>query len=97
MSDNYQDPEYGEIANLRATPGNEADYRQLGPITICPCGSELWNVKCKFDEDGEIGMYFLDMRCALCDSLATAPVPIWDGEDEDDDGYETIDDIFGDE
>ena len=50
----------------------------------------------KFDEDGEISFYFLDIRCALCDSLATAPLPTWDGDDEDDDGYETIDDIFED-
>jgi hypothetical protein len=62
-----------DIANLRATAGQEADYRNLGPIRVCPCGSDLWNVKCKFDDDGEIGIYFLDMRCALCDSLAVAP------------------------
>jgi len=64
-----------EIADLRATPGSEADYRSLGPISVCPCGSDLWNVKCKFDDDGELGIYFLDMRCALCDSLAVAPMP----------------------
>lgn len=64
-----------DIANIRATAGQEADYRGLGPIRVCPCGSDLWNVKCKFDDDGELGIYFLDMRCALCDSLAVAPMP----------------------
>ena len=82
------------IFNLKPTTGTEADYRELGPITICPCGSNLWNVKCKFDEDGEIGYYFLDMQCALCGSLATAPIPNWD-TDEDDESIENIDDIFG--
>jgi hypothetical protein len=66
-----------DIANLRATKGAEADYRALGPIRVCPCGSDTWNVKCKFDEDGELGIYFLDMRCVLCDSLAIAPMPDW--------------------
>jgi hypothetical protein len=51
------------------------DYRSLGPVRVCPCGSDLWSVKCKFDTDGEIGIYFLDMRCALCDSMAVAPMP----------------------
>jgi len=63
------------ISDLKATPGSEADYRGLGPIRVCPCGSDLWNVKCKFDEDNEIGIFFLDINCALCDSIATAPIP----------------------
>ena len=64
-----------DIADLKPTKGAEGDYRSLGPISVCPCGSELWNVKCQFDEDNEIKIYFLDMRCALCDSMATAPYP----------------------
>jgi len=66
-----------DIANLKATPGQEGDYRSLGPIRVCPCGSDLWNVKCKFDDENVLGIYFLDMRCALCDSLAVAPMPEW--------------------
>lgn len=66
-----------EIAYKKATPGQEADYRSFGPLRICPCGSDIWNVKCKFDEHGELGMYFLDMRCLSCDSIATAPMPDW--------------------
>ena len=69
-----------DIANLRPMPGQEGDYRSLGPIKVCPCGSDLWNVKCKFAPDDTIGLYFRDMRCALCDSLAVAPYPEW-GED----------------
>ena len=44
------------------------------PIHVCICGSMLWNVKVMF-EDGEISMYMLDMECALCGALATAPTP----------------------
>ena len=60
-----------DFANLKPTSGQEADYRGLGPIRVCPCGSEWWNVKCKFDDDYEIGMYSTDARCVLCDSIAT--------------------------
>jgi len=42
---------------------------------VCPCGCEIWNLKTIFDDDGEIGMYFLDMECAECGTLATAPMP----------------------
>lgn len=42
---------------------------------MCPCGCEIWNLKTIFDDDGEIGMYFLDMECAECGTLATAPTP----------------------
>ena len=59
-----------DIANLRATKGQEGDYRSLGPIRVCPCGSEWWNVKCKFDEDYEIGMYMTDATCVECGSIA---------------------------
>jgi len=64
-----------DIANIKPTTGTEADYRNLGPIRVCPCGSDLWSVKCKLDDDGEIGIYFLDINCALCGSLATAVTP----------------------
>jgi hypothetical protein len=45
------------------------------PLHICVCGSMLWNVQAMF-EDGEISLYMLDMKCALCGTLATAPTPI---------------------
>jgi hypothetical protein len=45
------------------------------PSHICICGSEIWNVRVVF-EDHEIATYFLDMECAHCGSLATAPTPV---------------------
>ena len=52
------------------------------PTTVCPCGSDIWNLKVIWDDDGEIGMYFVDMECADCGTLATAPIPkSYDEED----------------
>ena len=65
-----------EIGNIKSTPGQEADYRSLGPIRVCPCGSEWWNVQVKFDDDYEIGIYATDARCVLCDSKATVVTAI---------------------
>lgn len=46
------------------------------PITICICGSKVWNIQVQWDEvDDTIGMYFADMWCPFCDSIATAPMP----------------------
>jgi hypothetical protein len=45
------------------------------PLEVCVCGSLLWDVQVMF-ENGEISLYMLDMKCALCGSLATAPTPI---------------------
>jgi hypothetical protein len=42
------------------------------PTHVCPCGSELWSVKVIF-KDYEVAIYFLEMECALCGTLATAP------------------------
>lgn len=42
------------------------------PTHSCICGSEVFYVKTVFD-NYEIGTYFLDMICAECGSLATAP------------------------
>ena len=33
-------------------------------------------VVARINENGEIATYFLDMECANCGSLATAPTPI---------------------
>lgn len=56
-------PHYNNAIDLRGTPTH-----------ICPCGSVIWNVKVAF-HDFEIAQYFLDMECANCGSLATAPTP----------------------
>ncbi len=44
------------------------------PLEVCICGSLLWNVQVMFEE-GQISLYMLDMECALCGALATAPTP----------------------
>ena len=43
------------------------------PIKVCICGSKVWNLQVMWDEDDTIGMYFMNMWCPLCDSVATAP------------------------
>jgi hypothetical protein len=60
-----------EIINLKPDYTNAMDLRGE-PLEVCVCGSRLWNVKCMFEEK-EISFYFLDMECALCGSMATAP------------------------
>jgi hypothetical protein len=45
------------------------------PLDVCSCGSLLWKAQVMFDE-GHISLYMLDMECALCGNLATAPTPI---------------------
>jgi hypothetical protein len=65
-----------QLGNIKPTPGAEADYRSLGAIRVCPCGSEWWNLQVKFDDDYEIGMYGTNARCVLCDSIATIVTPI---------------------
>jgi hypothetical protein len=54
---------YSQAMDLRGTPTH-----------VCPCGCFVWNVKVTF-YDYEIVQYFLDMECANCGSLATAPTP----------------------
>lgn len=45
------------------------------PTHLCPCGSNIWNLKVIFD-NFEIATYFLDMECVSCGSVATAPTPL---------------------
>jgi hypothetical protein len=64
-----------DILSLRPeTYENSMDLRGT-PTHICPCGSQIWNLKVIF-EDFEIGTYFLDMECVSCGSVATAPTPV---------------------
>jgi len=51
------------------------------PIKVCVCGSDVWNLQVKWDNNDTIGMYFMNMWCPICDSVATAPTP--DGEHND--------------
>jgi len=51
------------------------DLRELGPIHVCPCGSQVFNVMASFD-DYEIAWYFLDATCVNCGNLVTVPCPV---------------------
>ena len=51
-----------------------ADLRGLGPIHVCPCGSQVFNVMCAF-EDNELVWWFLDGTCVNCGNLVTVPCP----------------------
>jgi hypothetical protein len=61
------------ISELKPSYENVVDLRGE-PTHVCICGSFVWNVKCSF-EDYEMSFYYLDMECANCGSLATAPTP----------------------
>jgi hypothetical protein len=45
------------------------------PTYVCPCGCDIFNLKVIF-YNFEIASYFLDMECANCGTLATAPTPL---------------------
>lgn len=45
------------------------------PTHVCVCGSQVFYIKAAFD-NYEIGTYYLDMQCAECGNLATAPTPL---------------------
>lgn len=57
-----------EPRSIRALMQGEPfdDYEFLGPLRSCLCGSELFIAIVGFDEDGAIGTYFTDGRCAVC-------------------------------
>lgn len=63
------------VNDLRPENYDHAMDMRGTPTHVCPCGCNIWNVKVIFS-DNEIATYFLDMECANCGSLATAPTPI---------------------
>lgn len=68
-----------------STDNLKVDLR--GPATHeCICGSNLWNITVAFEDD-EIVWYYLEMTCAMCGSLATAPYPGWREDWEREKGY----------
>jgi hypothetical protein len=69
-----------DINDLRPDYSKSMDIRGV-PTHTCPCGCEIWNLKVIFDSC-EIATYFLDMECANCGTLATAPTPL-DREEEE--------------
>ena len=52
-----------------------ADLRGLGPIHVCTCGSQVFNVMCSF-EDYELVWYFLDATCVSCGNLVIVPCSV---------------------
>lgn len=52
-----------------------ADLRDVGPIHVCPCGSQVFNVMASFD-DYELVWYFLDATCVNCGNLVKVPCPV---------------------
>lgn len=70
-----EDEDMEDIINLRPENYDHAMDLRGAPTHVCACGCNIFNVKVIF-EDYEIGTYFLDMECAQCGSLATAPTPV---------------------
>ena len=53
-----------------------ADYRGI-PSFQCPCGSDLFNIVARFDEETRLpGFYLTDGLCWECGSLVTVPTPV---------------------
>ena len=70
-----EDEDMEDINNLRPDNYDNAMDLRGTPTHVCACGCNVFNVKVIFD-DYEIATYFLDMECAQCGSLATAPTPV---------------------
>jgi hypothetical protein len=64
-----------DILQLRPESYDKSMDMRGTPTHVCPCGSQIWNVKVIF-ENFEIATYFLDMECVICGSVATAPTPV---------------------
>ena len=52
-----------------------ADLRGVGPVHVCSCGSQVFNVMASFD-DFELVWYFLDATCVNCGNLVRVPCPV---------------------
>ena len=52
-----------------------ADLRDVGPVHVCSCGSQVFNVMASFD-DYELVWYFLDATCVNCGNLVRVPCPV---------------------
>ena len=51
------------------------DLRDLGPVHVCPCGSQVFNAMVAFD-DFDLIWYFLDGNCVNCGNLVRLPCPV---------------------
>lgn len=70
-----QEEKMEDIIHLRPENYNNAMDLRGTPTHVCPCGCNIFNLKVIFYQN-EIATYFLDMECAQCGSLATAPTPV---------------------
>ena len=52
-----------------------ADLRGLGPVHVCPCGSQVFNAMVSFN-GFELVWYFLDGSCVNCGNLVKLPCPV---------------------
>ena len=75
QDDGEEEKDMGDIIHLRPQNYDHAMDVRGTPTHICPCGCNIFNVKAIFD-NFELATYFLDMECANCGSLATAPTPV---------------------
>lgn len=71
----FEEGDLKEIKDLRPSDYSNAMDLRGTPTHVCPCGCNIWNLKVIFN-DSQIATYFLDMECAQCGSLATAPTPV---------------------
>lgn len=57
------------------------------PTCVCPsCGDKLFKALVSFDPDTyTIGMYHLEVQCFGCGTLATAPTPLDNPKNSEDD------------
>jgi len=65
----------GDLIHLRPENYDHAMDLRGTPTHVCPCGCNIFNLKVMF-HDYEIAQYFIDMECASCGSLLTAPTPV---------------------
>ena len=70
---NKQDVE--EARNSQDELNEQAMDLRGSPAHQCVCGSNQFYVRAVFD-NYEIAQYFLDMQCANCGNLLTAPTPV---------------------
>lgn len=71
----FEEENMRHITDLKPENYDSAMDLRGTPTHVCPCGCNIWNLKVIFN-DNQIATYFLDMECAQCGSLATAPTPV---------------------
>lgn len=71
----FEENEVKDINDLKPSDYTKAMDLRGTPTHVCVCGCSVWNLKVMF-EGNQISQYFLDMECAQCGSLATAPTPV---------------------